>query len=126
MTAPTRAVPVLRNGTLAATDSVAVETPVALVFNGISHAVMMATPADLEAFALGFALSEGLLSSRAECYGIDVVEGDAGIEVQIEVATAAEVRLKDQRRSLAGRTGCRTRRGGTCRPCVRRRRRTGS
>ena len=106
MTDPTRAVPVLRNGTLAETDSVAVETPVALVFNGISHAVMMATPADLEAFALGFALSEGLLTSRAECYGIDVVEGDAGIEVQIEVATAAEVRLKDQRRSLAGRTGC--------------------
>jgi FdhD protein len=106
MTEPIRTVDVWRNGGPAHTDQVAVETPVALVFNGISHAVMMATPADLEAFALGFALSEGLLLSRAECYGIEVVEGDAGIEVQIDVATAAEVRLKDQRRSLAGRTGC--------------------
>ena len=106
MIAPVRTGDVWRNGGLADSDQVAVETPVALVFNGISHAVMMATPADLEAFALGFALSEGLLRSRAECYGIDVVEGDAGIEVHIDVAAAAEARLKDQRRSLAGRTGC--------------------
>lgn len=106
MTEPVRRVDVLRNGRDAAHDTVAVETPVALVFNGISHAVMMATPADLEAFALGFALSEGLLLSKAECYGIDIAESPAGIEVQIDVATAAEVRLKDNRRSLAGRTGC--------------------
>ena len=106
MTDPIRTVPVRRDDAAEGTDQVAVETPVALVFNGISHAVMMATPADLEAFALGFALSEGLLASRSECYGIDVVVGDAGIEVQLDVATAAEVRLKDQRRSLAGRTGC--------------------
>ena len=106
MTDPVRTVAVWRNGGAADTDQVAVEAPVALVFNGISHAVMMATPIDLEAFALGFALSEGLLQSRAECYGIDVVERDAGIEVQVHVATAAEARLKHQRRSLAGRTGC--------------------
>ena len=106
MTDGVTSVPVWRNGGPEGIDQVAVETPVALVFNGISHAVMMATPADLEAFALGFALSEGLLTSRAECYGIDVVPGAAGIEVQIDVATAAEVRLKDQRRSLAGRAGC--------------------
>lgn len=87
-------------------DQIAAETPVALVFNGISHAVMMATPADLEAFALGFALSEGLLESKAECYGIELVHGPAGCEVQLEVAAAAEMRLKEQRRSLVGRTGC--------------------
>ncbi|GAA0755355.1 formate dehydrogenase accessory sulfurtransferase FdhD [Ideonella azotifigens] len=87
-------------------DQVATETPVALVFNGISHAVMMATPADLEAFALGFALSEGLLLSPAECHGIDVIANAQGVEVQLEVAAAAEMRLKDQRRTLAGRTGC--------------------
>ena len=106
MTDPIVTVPVLRNGAQAGEDRVAVEAPVALVFNGISHAVMMATPADLEAFALGFALSEGLLLSKSECYGIDVIPGDAGIEVQVEVASAAAMRLKDQRRTLAGRTGC--------------------
>ncbi|XHS79359.1 formate dehydrogenase accessory sulfurtransferase FdhD [Burkholderiaceae bacterium UC74_6] len=87
-------------------DRVAVEAPVALVFNGISHAVMMATPADLEAFALGFALTEGLLERRDECFGIDILEGQRGCEVQIEIAAAAEMRLKERRRNLAGRTGC--------------------
>jgi FdhD protein len=87
-------------------DQVAVEAPVALVFNGISHAVMMATPADLEAFALGFALSEGLLESRSECYGIELQQGELGCEVQIDIAAAAEMRLKERRRNLAGRTGC--------------------
>jgi len=106
MTSPIRTIDVWRNDGPADTDDVAVETPVALVFNGISHAVMMATPTDLEAFALGFALSEGLLGTRAECYGIDVNESEAGIEVQLDVAATAEVRLKELRRTLAGRTGC--------------------
>ena len=87
-------------------DQVAVEAPVAMVFNGISHAVMMATPTDLEAFALGFALSEGLLERHEECFGIEVVEGQRGCEVQIEIAAGAEMRLKERRRNLAGRTGC--------------------
>jgi FdhD protein len=104
---PTREVSVLRVGdTQRQRDRIAVEAPVALVFNGISHAVMMATPADLEAFALGFALSEGLLSSRDECRGIEVVDSDQGIEIQLEVASAAAARLQEQRRSLVGRTGC--------------------
>jgi FdhD protein len=105
----TREVAVLRlgpKGSQAVTDRIAAEVPIALVFNGISHAVMMATPADLEAFALGFALSEGLLDSRAECHGIDVIGNAEGVEIQIEVAAAAEMRLKEKRRSLVGRTGC--------------------
>ncbi len=108
-TLPTRDVDVQRlspQGAKADHDLIATEVPVALVFNGISHAVMMATPADLEAFALGFALSEGLLTTRDECRGIDVVEGSDGIEVQLEVASAAAARLQEQRRSLVGRTGC--------------------
>jgi len=107
--APIRPLPVQRisgSGTLPHVDSVAVEAPVALVFNGISHAVMMATPADLEAFALGFALSEGLLQSPAECFGIELQFSPAGCEVQLQVAASAEMRLKEQRRSLVGRTGC--------------------
>ena len=97
-------------------DMLAAEVPVALVFNGISHAVMMATPQDLEDFALGFALSEGILDSRADCRGIDVEavpagtaglpDGVPGVEVQLEIATGCFERLKGRRRSLAGRTGC--------------------
>ena len=82
------------------------EVPVALVFNGISHAVMLATPADLEDFALGFGLSEGLLANPAELFGIDVVHAQEGIELHMEVAAACEMRLKSRRRTLAGRTGC--------------------
>jgi FdhD protein len=97
-------------------DTLASEVPVALVFNGVSHAVMMATPQDLEAFALGFALSEGILDTAADCRGIEVQvvdasdaglpEGMPGIEVRLEISTRSFERLKDRRRSLAGRTGC--------------------
>lgn len=89
-----------------AEDILADEVPVALVYNGISHAVMMATPADLEDFALGFSLTEGLIDHAGECYGIDIEAGAAGVAVQVEVASRAFVALKERRRSLAGRTGC--------------------
>lgn len=87
-------------------DWLAEEEPVALVVNGISHAVMMATPADLEDFALGFAFTEGLIGSDREFYGVDVEPGLEGIELRLEVAAACEWRLKERRRTLAGRTGC--------------------
>ncbi|TWI69529.1 FdhD protein [Pseudoduganella lurida] len=87
-------------------DSLAEEVPVALVYNGISHAVMMATPADLEDFALGFSLTEGLIDHAGECYGIDIEAVNGGVAVQLEVASRAFVALKERRRSLAGRTGC--------------------
>ena len=104
--APVRLLAVHRLGEMASDDHIAVETPVALVFNGISHAVMMATPADLEAFALGFAVSEGLLASRAECFGIELKVSAEGIEAHLHVAASAEARLKQSRRNLVGRTGC--------------------
>jgi FdhD protein len=87
-------------------DYVAQEVPVALVFNGISHAVMMASPADLEDFALGFGLTEGLLDSPQELYDIEHREVADGIELHLEVSAACEWRLKERRRTLAGRTGC--------------------
>ncbi len=97
-------------------DTLAAEVPVALVFNGISHAVMMATPQGIEDFALGFALSEGILDAAADCRGIEATaldaataglpEGMPGIEVQLEISPRAFERLKGRRRSLAGRTGC--------------------
>jgi FdhD protein len=89
-------------------DTIAAEVPIALVFNGISHAVMMATPKDLSAFALGFALSEGLIDSTADCRGIEVFSAADGgsCEVQLEISAACFARLKEKRRALAGRTGC--------------------
>jgi len=104
--APVRILTVQRFGERARDDHVAVETPVALVFNGISHAVMMASPADLEAFALGFAVSEGLLTSPAECFGIALKVSAEGVEAHLHVAASAEARLKETRRNLVGRTGC--------------------
>lgn len=89
-----------------ATTAVADETPVALVFNGIAHAVMMASPSDLEDFALGFALSEGIIDSRADWRGADVETHAHGIEIHTEIATHCFVRLKARRRALAGPTGC--------------------
>ena len=87
-------------------DWVAEEVPVALVYNGISHVVMMATPKDLEAFALGFSLAEGIIQSPKEIYGMDVFYGATGIEVHVELATRCFVELKARRRAMAGRTGC--------------------
>jgi FdhD protein len=89
-----------------AVDHLAEEVPVALVYNGISHAVMMATPRDLEAFALGFSLTEAIIDSAAECYGIEVEVGEAGVAVHLEIASRAFMALKERRRSLTGRTGC--------------------
>ena len=86
--------------------SLAEEVPVALVFNGISHAVMMATPLHLEDFALGFALSEGLVDQASQIYGTEVIEQSLGIELQITIAAQCEARLKERKRSMAGRTGC--------------------
>ena len=87
-------------------DWLADEVPVALVFNGITHTVMLASPADLEDFALGFGITEGLLASPAELLGVDLHEVPEGIELHLEVAAACEWRLKERRRSMAGRTGC--------------------
>lgn len=94
--------PVLQNKN----DVLALEVPVALVYNGISHAVMMCTPENLEDFAVGFSLTEGIIDKPGDIYGIDVVENFNGVEVQIELATRCFVRLKDIRRNLTGRTGC--------------------
>ncbi|MCY0387334.1 formate dehydrogenase accessory sulfurtransferase FdhD [Robbsia sp. Bb-Pol-6] len=104
-----RRLPVLRHRAGAhqpADDQVAEEWPVALVFNGISHAVMMTTPRDLEAFAVGFSLSEGIVRSIVEIRDIETTFHEESAEVAIELLQGAFVGLKDKRRSLVGRTGC--------------------
>ncbi|WP_259227297.1 MULTISPECIES: formate dehydrogenase accessory sulfurtransferase FdhD [Raoultella] len=87
-------------------DELAEEVPVALVYNGISHVVMMASPGDLQRFAVGFSLSEGIIENRAEIYGMDVVQECNGLAVRIELSSRRFMGLKERRRALAGRTGC--------------------
>ncbi|MGL6072252.1 formate dehydrogenase accessory sulfurtransferase FdhD [Craterilacuibacter sp.] len=87
-------------------DSLACEVPVALVYNGISQAVMMATPEWLEDFALGFSLAEGIAAMPSEIYDIEVHKACRGFEVHIELASARFSALKVRRRQMAGRTGC--------------------
>ena len=87
-------------------DELAEEVPVSLEYNGISHAVMLTTPSNLEEFALGFSLSEGIVASPKDCYAIDVEYGTLGITLHITISNASFVKLKERRRNLVGRTGC--------------------
>ena len=87
-------------------DWLSEEVPVALEFNGISHAVMLATPMDLEDFALGFGLSEGLFDSPADLFDCEVDACPEGLTVHMAVSSRSFARLKERRRTLAGRTGC--------------------
>ena len=89
-----------------ATDRVSEEVPVALVYHGVPHVVMLATPADLADFATGFTLSEGLAASLDEIHGIDVKTGEHAIDVHIRIAPGRFSALLAQRRNLTGRTGC--------------------
>ena len=87
-------------------DAVAEEVPVALEYNGISHAVMLASATDLEDFALGFSLSEGIIDLPSDLYDCEVVPDSKGIRVAMQISSERFIRLKAMRRSLAGRTGC--------------------
>ncbi|RIX46923.1 MAG: formate dehydrogenase accessory sulfurtransferase FdhD [Rhodocyclales bacterium GT-UBC] len=97
----------LQRGTFAeADDEVIEEVPVALVYNGISHAVMLASPCDLEDFAVGFSLSEGIVAQRREIYDLELKNTCDGIAIEMDIAPARFAALKERRRNLAGRTGC--------------------
>lgn len=87
-------------------DRLAEEVPIAMVYNGVSHAVMLATPKDLEDFALGFSITEGILQDKSELYDVEVKTQDNGIELHLEVSAQRFSQLKEHRRSMAGRTGC--------------------
>jgi FdhD protein len=93
-------------GTQAAARMVPEETPVALSFAGTTHAVMMASPADLEDFALGFSLTEGIVGSPGEIEAIGIEEAGAGIDIQIRLRDGANRRFEARRRRLAGPVGC--------------------
>jgi FdhD protein len=96
-----------RNGQLSESqDVVAVEVPVALEYNGISHVVMLASPGALEDFALGFSLSEGLLTSASQLYDCEVVTQAQGLLIRMQIASERFALFKEQRRNMTGRTGC--------------------
>lgn len=87
-------------------DYIAEETPVALMYNGASHVVMLATPTDLEDFALGFSLTENIVASPEEVEAIRVFQRAEGIEVRLRIPDARCETAADRGRNLAGRTGC--------------------
>jgi formate dehydrogenase accessory protein FdhD len=107
--ATTRQVPVhrWRDGQDETTvDEVAEEAPVALTFHGIPHVVMLATPADLEDLAVGFTVSEALVSSVREITSVDVIRTPDAIEVRIGVASERFSDILKRQRNMTGRTGC--------------------
>lgn len=90
------------NGTRAVPE----ETAVAITLNGSTHAVMMATPADLEDFAVGFALSEGIIAAAREIEGIEVIEQPQGIEARLWLPEARAEAMAARRRAMTGPVGC--------------------
>jgi len=96
----------LAQGTDAGARVTAEETPVALVHDGSTTAVMMATPADLEDFAVGFSLTEGLVASLADIRSLEVAASELGVEVRLWLAPERAAQVAARRRRLAGPTGC--------------------
>ncbi len=82
------------------------ETAIAIVVDGAAEAVMMASPADIEDFAYGFALTEGLVGSLDEIRELDIVENELGIEARLWLAEGARAALTHRRRRRAGPMGC--------------------
>ena len=95
-----------QNASQQASDTLAEEVPIALIYNGVSHVVMLATPQDLTDFALGFSLTEGILRNKSDLYGVEVIEQPQGVELHCDIASEQFANLKERRRNLVGRTGC--------------------
>jgi len=82
------------------------ESAIALTYNRVTHAVMMATPADLQDFALGFSLAEGVIATPADIEDLAIVPVEGGMELRMWIAAPLMARLEQRRRRLAGATGC--------------------
>src|ERR1700687_2775485 len=109
MMEPARVVPrrIWRDGSPSVgSRSIPEETAVALTYNGGTYAVMMTTPQDLEDFAIGFSLSEGVISSSADIDSLDIVHLDDGVELRMWLRKPKGDRLQERRRHIAGPTGC--------------------
>lgn len=96
-----------RNGVIRAGSRVVPEeVPIAFSYGGSTHAVMMGTPADLEDFAVGFSLTEGIIASMEEIESISIVDEGRGLDVQVTLAEDKEEALRARRRHMAGPVGC--------------------
>jgi FdhD protein len=82
------------------------EVAIAITYGGSTQAVMMATPSDLEDFAYGFSLTEGLIAAPADIRSLEVVEEKEGLELRMWLQSELGEALARRRRLLAGPTGC--------------------
>jgi len=106
---PTTTIPetARRNGLIrSGTRIVPEEVPIAFSYGGTSHAVMMGTPADIEDFAVGFSLTEGIITDTREIAAVEPIEDEQGIDVQITLVDDAADALRLRRRHMAGPVGC--------------------
>ena len=103
---PVRSAKVTGHAVVDHTRTIPAEEPVAFVYDGSTYAVMMASPTDLEDFAVGFSLSEGVVAAPDEITSLDIVRQDKGIELRMWLAPHRARNLIERRRSLAGPTGC--------------------
>ena len=87
-------------------DYIAEEVPISLVYNGLPHVVMLATPTDLEEFALGFSITEGIIKNPQEFLSARIYNRSNGIEIQLKIPDHRFQCLADKGRNLTGRTGC--------------------
>jgi FdhD protein len=90
----------------AGSRSIPEETAVALTFNGATYAVMMTTPQDLEDFAVGFSLSEGIITASSDIDSLEIMLLDGGVELRMWLTKPKADRLRERRRHIAGPTGC--------------------
>ncbi len=97
--------PVVRDGKVAV-DHLAVETPIAFRYNGKSHVVMMASPADLVDFAYGFSLAEGIVADAGEVEAVVASEHAGGVVLAVQIPERRAAALLLRSRNMAGRTGC--------------------
>jgi FdhD protein len=104
-----RAIPAVKVGqdtVCALVEQIAEESPIALVYNGVPHVVVMASPADLEDLALGFSLSEGVIDSAAELGGLEIVPEETGYSIYLSIPPERVAIIEQRRRNMTARTGC--------------------